>query len=61
MFWYLRTALLKTFVSSLLKKKSVKLLDAGGLYILKQIHLLFEILNKYIQYYQMCSQVLFYK
>ena len=43
MFSYLRTALLKTFVSS--SKKVVKLLDTGGLYILKQIHLLFEMVN----------------
>ena len=40
MFSYLRTASLKTFVSS--SKKIVKLLDTGGLYILKQIHLFFE-------------------
>ena len=43
MFWYLRTALLKTFVSS--SKKIVKLLDKRGLHILKQIHLLFEMVN----------------
>ena len=40
---YLRTALLKTFFRS--SKKIVKLLDTGGLYILKQIHVLFEMVN----------------
>ena len=43
MFSHLRATLLKTFVSS--SKKIVKLLDTGGLYILKQIHLLFEMVN----------------
>ena len=43
MFPYLRTASLKTFVSS--SRKIVKLLDTGGLYILKQIHLFFEMEN----------------
>ena len=43
MFSYLRTALLRTFVSS--SKKVVRLLGTGGLYILKQIHLLFEMVN----------------
>ena len=42
-FSYLRIGLIKTFVSS--SKKIVKLLDTGGLYTLKQIHLLFEIVN----------------
>ena len=43
MFSYLSRALLKTFVSS--SKKIVKFLDTSGLYILKQIHLLFEIVH----------------
>ena len=43
MFSHLRTALLKTFVSP--SEKTVKLLDTGGLYTLKQIHLLFEMVN----------------
>ena len=41
-FSYLKIALLKTFVSS--SKKIVKLLDTDGVYILKQIHFLFEML-----------------
>ena len=43
MFSYLRAAFLKTFVRS--SKKIVKLLHAGGLYILKQIHLTFKMVN----------------
>ena len=43
MFSYFRTALLRTFASS--SEKVVKLLATSGLYILKQIYLLFEMVN----------------
>ena len=58
MFSHLRTALLKTFVVSS-SKKIVKLLDTGGLHILKQVHLFFEMLNSE-QIHSILSQVLRY-
>ena len=55
---YLSTALLKTLVISL--KKIVKLLDTGGLYILKQIHLYIQFI-RFVLRYCFTNKIIFYK